>query len=314
MNLGQKRKAARKLFRQMQQRSDERRARVKAILNPGTTSAALGPKVKKPKSVKTPMHIRRKKALKDRKIVVGHRCAIKSGKFVLKAIREPRGEEDLKILFAGLPNLGEEDPLFNVKLEKQSAFSSSRGFMAALEKKGYERIGHGAYSGVFAKKNSDRVIKVGHKPDSDGWVDYMLWSAGKGYAGTLAPKVFSYKKIHIKGKTKESFYLAVMERLDKTVTELDGKHDMKYIELFLHYGAKNAMMQKLADVAVPGLGQFTLDLNDLKGYKDLHGGNIMVRKDGSFVVSDPISRSVVEPINKPTRFKPRVTQTLGLAA
>lgn len=87
-------------------------------------------------------------------------------------------------------------------------------FIEHLEASGFAYIGGGAYSAVYAIPSSDRVIKV--NLCADGWLDYVLWAQSSGYAGTFAPRVFSYKRFD------DGTYIAVVERLANTLSERYG--------------------------------------------------------------------------------------------
>lgn len=158
----------------------------------------------------------------------------------------------------------------------------SRHFIDFLYRKNFECIGSGAYSQVYAKKNSDRVLKV--TLTQDNWIDYIHWSSQEGYSGTLAPRVYSYKKY-------SEYSVAVVERMDKTLSKLSEKDDLKILsDLLYHSGRGNEMAQLLMDEIVPGFSSFLKELRKrFKGQRlDLHSGNIMVRKDGSLAVTDPV--------------------------
>lgn len=175
-----------------------------------------------------------------------------------------------------------EEKLKDATIEGKSIFANPRSFVAALEKKGFARIGSGAYGTVLMHPKGTRVIKVVHRPQYDGWPHYVKWATDTGYAGTFAPKVFSYKNI---GK----FAVATMEKLDQTVSEAGHKSDVwaKY-HLFEHAGS-NELLKMLADLAEPGLAKFSEDFAAKFRYaNDLHEGNVMSRK-GQVVITDPMS-------------------------
>src|SRR6266436_6324281 len=90
-----------------------------------------------------------------------------------------------------------------------------------LRAKGFETIGHGLYANVFAKPNSDKVVKVAAL---DNWPTYIKWATKKGYAGKFAPKVDSLKFY-------DDFYVAIMERLVGTMHDFK-KFSSIHIELF----------------------------------------------------------------------------------
>jgi len=174
------------------------------------------------------------------------------------------------------------------KFEKKP-FEDANGFIKALEKRGFKRLGVGAFSTVLGKEGQSRVIKVIRRPD--GWINYVHWAAQIGEAGHFAPKVFSYKKI--KG-AKATFAVAVVEKLEVTLSNTPGDHNLKVLPDILHRIKSNEIARKFTEMLAPGLSDFLLKLsekwNTTVGDFDLHGGNLMLRADGTFVVVDPVSR------------------------
>lgn len=171
--------------------------------------------------------------------------------------------------------------------ENTSPFSNGHYFGQWLKKKGFSYLGSGAHSQVYGKKDSKRVIKVGSS--GDNWMNYVMWGRSKGYEGTFVPKVYSYKW-HDAG-----FYVAVVEKLERTTNKGSSKKDLDPVLLDL-FGAGyrgNEYALLAMDALVPGLDKFTLDIkaaaNDNGWREDIHGGNFMVRADGSWVATDPIN-------------------------
>lgn len=160
-----------------------------------------------------------------------------------------------------------------------SVFTSSRLFANWLTKRGYKLLGSGAYSSVYAKEGQDRVIKVQH--GNDNWIDYCKWAAEKGFAGKFAPRVYSFKRF-------TNFAVAVMEKMDRTTN--DKKDDLALVESLLYPMARGNLMARLyLDDLVPGSVPFFDGLfTDFKDQLDLYGKNIMIRKDGSLCVTDPV--------------------------
>src|SRR6266481_3438641 len=149
-----------------------------------------------------------------------------------------------------------------------------------LRAKGFNSIGRGLYANVFAKDNSDKVVKVARL---DNWPSYIKWATNHGYAGTFAPKVESLKFY-------DGFYVAVMERLVGTLNEFKGVtsiHHQLYSEI-------TAWRNNDTTSDATDLMEFAtkLKLAGLAG--DWHYGNVMVRKDGQIVVTDPTSKSFKE--------------------
>lgn len=172
----------------------------------------------------------------------------------------------------------------------KSPFEEGKAFGHFLEKKGFKRLGSGTYSTVYGKDGSDKVLKVCHRLDA--WMDYISWAAQKGYCGTYAPRVYSYK--YFQGKTSP-FYVAVVERLKEEVGCIDSSHPQAFtysaFKWMSEVEAANDNVTKCLEGLSPGLTQFSQDFRVFtkdRGCRDFHRGNFMVRKDGSFVATDPI--------------------------
>lgn len=170
---------------------------------------------------------------------------------------------------------------------KRSPFSCGISFANRLEKRGFKRLGAGCFSIVYAKEKSDRVIKVGHS--GDNWMNYILWGRSKGYEGKFTPRVYSYKWY------EAGFYVAVMERLKRTVGQGNWKKDKDLVlfDLFQKGRTGNDYALSALGFLEKGADKFALDLkeaaNDNGWGWDDHSGNFMVRADGSFVATDPIN-------------------------
>jgi len=164
-------------------------------------------------------------------------------------------------------------------------FVNQHTYCAALEKRGYTKLGGGLYSEVYAKGNSDRVIKVGRAGNS--WPDYVEWATINGYAGKFAPKVYSLK-FH------DRFYVAVMERLVATIGQLNAAcHSSNANPFYEQYQATKYWAGSAFGDPMEGcedLMAFCVALGSSGHATDLHDGNMMIRHDGQIVVTDPSSR------------------------
>lgn len=178
---------------------------------------------------------------------------------------------------------------FNFRKFEKKPFDNAEGFIKGLERRGFKKIGSGAFSTVLAKEGSKRVIKVIRRPD--GWINYVHWAATNGFAGKFAPMVFSYKKI--KGR-KGEFAIASMERLKYTLNGVPQEHALKILPGLMGRVDHNEMAKKFVDVLAPGLSDFLTRMSEKWKIPpwnfDFHDGNLMVRTDGSFVIVDPVSR------------------------
>jgi len=175
-----------------------------------------------------------------------------------------------------------EQELRDATIEGKSIFANARKFVAALQKKGFTRIGSGAYGTVLMHPKGDKVLKVVHRPEFDGWPHYVKWAKDAGYAGTFAPKVFAYKNIG-------SFAIASMEKLDATISDAGHKSDVYAKYSLFENSHENNLMMMLMDLAEPGLAKFSEDFHaKFKYANDMHQGNAMSRK-GQLVITDPLS-------------------------
>lgn len=179
-------------------------------------------------------------------------------------------------------------------VEYKSPFESGYAFIHFLKKRGYKYLGSGAFSTVLGKENSDRVIKVTRS--NDNWIDYIQWAAKKGYCGGFAPRVYSYKEI--KTKREGSFFVSVVEKMEKTSSHLKVQEDNVLVSTLLGYHSRgNILAGCFLEELIPGIVSFETELRkefskpNEDGERcrlDYHGGNFMVRKDGSFVFTDPV--------------------------
>ena len=189
------------------------------------------------------------------------------------------------------------DNTFDISLERwvpkeekgkfpSKPFANAQGFKRKLTKKGFVTLGTGHFSTVMMHPHGDRVIKVCHEPDA--WIDYCYWAAMEGYAGTFAPKVYSYKRFN-------NFYVAVMEKMEYTASRADKRTDAPVAQTLFSYATKhdNDNAKLLVDLLVPGLAKFGEHLK--RAFKDerldLHDENVMFRKDGSICITDPLCHS-----------------------
>jgi hypothetical protein len=164
----------------------------------------------------------------------------------------------------------------------------SKSYVAGLLKRGYYQIGGGLFSQVFAKKNSDYVIKVSYVIDK--WPDYIEWAINHGYDGKFAPKVYSLKFY-------DGFYVAIMERLVCTIEEIERNGGRRTYQQWLcrairdwtgyTYGSSDDNPAANATE----LEDFCRKLCHLGMNGDLHNGNVMIRKDGQIVIIDPCGKS-----------------------
>jgi hypothetical protein len=167
---------------------------------------------------------------------------------------------------------------------------SAKDFEAYLNKNGFEKIGSGMHAHVYSHpKRKDIAVKVS-RDSHDTWPEYVAWATENGFAGTYAPKVYSLKSF---GK----YYVAVMERLVDTfggIRNEYGEHiksNQYRTDYYKNPFAKIDMWELMrgSDPQYPDLANYLKNMASAGFSGDLHDGNIMVRHDGSIVVTDPSS-------------------------
>lgn len=162
--------------------------------------------------------------------------------------------------------------------------SNGYNFGAWLHKRGFKVLGYGAYSTIYAKEGSDRVLKV-TAGRQDNWIDYIQWAAKEGYCGNLAPRVYSWKKY----KTEcGEFSVSVVERMKETINNA-AKSDEYLIQTLLYPALSGHLLaQCYLEEIRPGSLEFFTKLHKTFRASDLYGKNMMLRNDGSFCVTDPV--------------------------
>lgn len=169
-------------------------------------------------------------------------------------------------------------------------YRSLSSYQQALYKRGYEYVASGMFATIFAKPQSSTVLKVGTM--TDVYPIYLQWAVDKGYAGTFAPRVKSFK-VHTTNDD-EPFYVAEIERLATTVEEADDDDYAKAVELFYDLRGSSSGFHSLKDLKnlAPDWVPFVDGLTKLKNRHsltfDLHDQNFMVRNNGDLVLIDPM--------------------------
>lgn len=174
---------------------------------------------------------------------------------------------------------------------KVSPFQCPFNFISRLEGRGFKVLGRGAYSTILGKEGSSRVIKVSRSLDD--WIDYVQWGAANGYAGNFVPRVYSWKRHGRPGEQGMDDYgrtsdwsVAIVERMADTCS--DQKHDMSLLySLYYPANSGNTMAALYMEDLCPGSYKFFNELYKNHFSSDIGGKNMMIRKDGSFCVTDP---------------------------
>lgn len=164
--------------------------------------------------------------------------------------------------------------------------------------RGYRILGEGCYSRVYIHDaDPDYVIKVSIRPDD--WPAFVKWGEEKGYAGKYTPKVLALKVF------KGGYYIAKIERLEYEIGRCEDTdiratyYEMKQIARVGYADREGDIFDKaraeatlnLLEQRQPGCVAYLNDFRKKWGSDDtdLHDYNWMVRKDGTIVMTDPIT-------------------------
>lgn len=184
-------------------------------------------------------------------------------------------------------------------------------FIYRLKRRGFVEIGDGCFSTVLAKPGSDRVIKVCRYARSDAWPEYVVWAAQHGYAGNLAPRVYSLHRIE---GERGGFYVAVIERLEAEICQIsetrpDLASEYSVLASALRYGGDPHEQYSAFAHGVRALS------HDLRAGLDIHARNVMVIGD-RIVLTDPFTEANRKdnPLTAPSRVTSRQFATLQIAA
>lgn len=190
--------------------------------------------------------------------------------------------------------------------------------LKAAARKGAKRLGSGAFATTYLKSGrTPHVIKIGSM--GDAYIAYAKKVIQAKSKNPFLPKLYSLTLYKAKGENLpeieyEEFYVVKMERL----YDLEDKHEnsvgriVDMMEQLLEYNHTVDKWMKSNDyghISVPGVLEVRTVVNkralkllkDLRkvvmkalrvsghGDWDIHDGNIMVRKNGQLVLTDPIA-------------------------
>lgn len=173
---------------------------------------------------------------------------------------------------------------------------TGEAFLATDDPASFSRalLGEGCYGKVHATDDPTKVVKSGTRTD-DGWPHYALWTMQED-RGPYAMKVHAFRC-----SADGSEYFALLDRYETTVgharsASFAGEYRDTLDDLAVsfsvypdHTGAKDRN-----NARHPGFSAFMVDLYATFKHDfsfDCHAGNIMLRMDGSPVVTDAVGYS-----------------------
>lgn len=152
----------------------------------------------------------------------------------------------------------------------------------------YTWLASGAYGKVYAKSKAKTrwCVKVGYDMN-DAWLQYaMMIQLPEWRDNPFVPKI-KFLRIN----EEKGFYVAVMERLDKTIGNVDRFNDSYKLwdaaSQVIHGNFMNDEQRRLLD-ANPELERLMIALREGFQGIDFHTGNSMVAYDGSLKITDPV--------------------------
>lgn len=159
-----------------------------------------------------------------------------------------------------------------------------------LSKMGWHHIVSGKYSAVFeSKRNKNFVLKINFQEDLgyDSYVDII-----KDYQSIHFPVITDKHRLALNGMSYGVYLIEKLREIDYA-EDADGL-SWKYLLKQVMYNP-NKSMEDLFDYMPdlykqnPGLFEAAQYIGEHRKnyYLDIHEGNIMTRKDGTLVITDP---------------------------
>jgi len=208
-----------------------------------------------------------------------------------------------------------EASIFDERTLKNTAWESPKQLVTWLRANGFKKLGGGVFAAAYAKPGHNRVVKVSNRQD-DCWIKFAQWAMSK-TNNTHLPKIPWIKRYQGKRKGKVTeFFITIIERLKPLTNQAILRITDPGVLLGLMYYADldsntedsiDAAMSKISgrNVKVPDLYSPRIpakykthpfikaitQINKLGGgcFSDLHSGNLMVRNDGTIIITDPIA-------------------------
>lgn len=163
------------------------------------------------------------------------------------------------------------------------ADNSLYGFQAYLRDHGFHKLGKGAYASVWAHPNIDYCIKI-FTFDS-GYMKFLkLCGQHPGFPH------FPKFRGKIMSPIGTGFNAVRMEKLKPLDT--DGIHMMNHFLSIYEGEPSDPVFDEAADKILqkqPQLEKAFKLIFSVVSYSDIHAGNIMMRADGTYVITDPFT-------------------------
>jgi len=169
---------------------------------------------------------------------------------------------------------------------KSDSYDAKYELQKQLKKLGWKELGSGAFSHVWENPNKSYVLKINSQPDI-GYATYV--KIIKKHKNKHFPKI-SEMKVWKVGRHK--FYIYAIEKLYRVTGQ--SSRDLAY-ELGNIMEDPKRPLEKLLKHQTkylrnhPDLVKAAIIIGkDGDGIIDMHGENIMQRKDGTIIITDPL--------------------------
>ena len=210
-----------------------------------------------------------------------------------------------------------EASIFDERTLKNTQWKSPKQTIRWLLKNRFKPIGTGWFSAVFAKSGHNRVVKISTQADHC-WIAFAQYAQSKTNNPHL-PHIPWIKRYQGEREgIPQEFFITIIERLtpltDQAISRIT---DPGVLLGLIHYADLDSSTEESIDAAISKVGnsynaggtrefyrpdalikyknhpfiKAIIAINNLPGgcVKDLHSGNLMVRKDGTVVIIDPLA-------------------------
>jgi hypothetical protein len=166
-----------------------------------------------------------------------------------------------------------------------------------MNRLGWKEVGSGMYGIVYANENKSYVLKITKDYDS-GYEHYV--NVIHRFPNKHFPKISDMKKLRI---GKRNYYIYLIEKLI-TIPTITGDKIAEYFDTAIdaYFGVSRSQMDRELNLYFhnrvpkviandPSMREALYIVANKQGkvFSDMHGGNIMKRKDGTIVITDPYS-------------------------
>ena len=197
-----------------------------------------------------------------------------------------------------------EASIFDERTLKNTHWKSPDQIMTWLKANGFEQKGAGVFARVFAKPNHNRIVKISTRQD-DCWILFAQFAMSQTNNKHL-PKIPWIKRYQGKDAWLEptEFFITIIERLQPLTDEAISRISdpgvlygiLEYTDIYVDEELYDvdAFSSSIGEQRVKYKNHlFVKTLRQMENLgsncvTDLHDENLMVRGDGTIVITDPL--------------------------